>query len=191
MSKLLISLIKLQRKNIHARVLTYWSSTTDAGGTNYVWGVSFIYGNVIYINKDSPWYVRCVRGGSESGIWGFDYLTSGNSVQNRSTGLTWQKVEGGSMTWESALSYCEGLTLDGLSDWRLPSVKELQSLVDYSRYNPSINTTYFPKASSLYWSSSTEVQDTILAWSVSFFDGQVDVYYKLHSKNSVRCVRGG
>ncbi|MEK6545234.1 MAG: DUF1566 domain-containing protein [Nitrospinota bacterium] len=42
---------------------------------------------------------------------------------------------------ESAITYCEGLSLGGYNDWRLPSDMELMSIVNYGMYNPSINTT--------------------------------------------------
>jgi len=46
----------------------------------------------------------------------------------------WQKADSGKgMNWQEALAYAEGLTLAGHSDWRLPSAKELQSIVDYAR----------------------------------------------------------
>jgi len=37
------------------------------------------------------------------------------------------------MNWQEALAYAEGLTLPSHNDWRLPSAKELQSIVDYTR----------------------------------------------------------
>ena len=57
----------------------------------------------------------------------------------------WQQATApGTYTWEQAFTYCENFTLGGYSDWRLPNRNELQSIVDYSRYNPSIDTTSFP-----------------------------------------------
>ena len=80
------------------------------------------------------------------------YQNNGNgTVTDTTTGLIWQQDTArdsqnnyDTMTWKEALAYCEALILGGNTDWRLPTIKELGSLVDLSRYNPSINTTYFP-----------------------------------------------
>src|SRR6185295_7572041 len=45
-------------------------------------------------------------------------------------------------TWCGALAYCEGLTLAGHDDWRLPNVMELVSLVDYGRSQPAIEPLF-------------------------------------------------
>lgn len=66
------------------------------------------------------------------------------SISDNITGLIWQKITSGSpITWEQALSDAENLSLAGVSDWRLPNIKELQSLNDESKVNPSVNATYF------------------------------------------------
>ncbi|MBI5590903.1 MAG: DUF1566 domain-containing protein [Deltaproteobacteria bacterium] len=76
------------------------------------------------------------------------------------------------MNWEEALSYCATLNLGNYSDWRVPTIKELRSLADYSVRTPAINTTYFPNTvSSYYWSSTTYAYTTHGAWDVYFDDG--------------------
>ena len=115
------------------------------------------------------------------------------TVTDTSTGLMWQQqaTHAGTMTWEQALAYCEGLSLGGYTDWRLPAKKELISLVDDSRYNPSINTDYFPgTAASWYWSSTTDVNSTGYAWSVHF-DGGYVFHLNKSTAGYVRAVRGG
>jgi hypothetical protein len=119
----------------------------------------------------------------------------------------WQQATApGTHTWEQALAYCENLMLnnDGLwtsgtanasgakyDDWRLPTAKELASLVDSSRYNAAINILYFPDtAASLYWSSTTSASLTDYAWLVNFSGGLVN-YYSKASIYSVRAVRSG
>ena len=106
----------------------------------------------------------------------------------------WQKATApGTYTWEQALTYCENLTLPagGYSDWRLPNRNELQSIVDYSRYNPAIDTTFFPDTvASNYWSSTTYADNTSYAWYVYFSYGGVGNYSKT-SSYYVRAVRGG
>jgi len=117
-------------------------------------------------------------------------------VTDHITGLEWQddySDNGGSVkqtTWQGALDYCSGLSLDG-GGWRLPSIKALETIVDSSRYNPSIDTTVFARISSDgYWSSTTHASGTSGAWFVSFSYGYSNDYGKTGS-GYVRCVRGG
>ncbi len=76
--------------------------------------------------------VRAVRGE----IYGENnFVDNGDgTVSDLATGLMWAKADNGKgIEWVEALPYAEGATLAGHSDWRLPNVKELQSIVDYSR----------------------------------------------------------
>jgi hypothetical protein len=192
----------------------YWSSTS-AGSTIFAWGMGFgdgAGGN--YSSKSDSYYVRAVRG-EQSGVLGdsvigsFDaadsvpindaaastggYTDNGDgTVTDTSTDLTWQQVGfSNTQTWEQALAYCEGLSLASHTDWRLPTIKELLSLLDHSRYNPAINTTYFPNAVSYgYWSSNTYASITHFAWFVYFSSG-VATTYKDGGSYYVRAVRGG
>jgi len=168
----------------------YWSSTTLADNTSYAWDVYFYSGHVYYYDKAlNGGYVRAVRGGQSSNNF---VDNSDGTISDTSTGLMWQKATApGTYTWEQALSYCENLTLGGHSDWRLPNRNELQSIVDYSRYNPAIDTTYFPgTVASIYWSSTTYASNTYGAWYVAFYNGHVYDYGKA-GYLYVRAVRGG
>jgi len=92
------------------------------------------------------------------------------------------------------LNYCESLALGDQSDWRLPNVRELESIVALDWHNPAINNTTFPGCRpSNYWSSSTYQPTPTNAWMVDFTDGYVSLYSKVNNVDShcVRCVRGG
>ncbi len=125
-----------------------------------------------------------------------DYTDNGNNtVTDAVTNLMWQKQDDATVrTWELALTYCEGLSLGGHTDWRLPNVKELKSLADMTRYypNPTINPVFTnTQSSSSYWSSTTNVDigNPNSAGSVSFFDGSVIYGLTKNSQVYVRCVR--
>lgn len=167
----------------------YWASTATANITpGGAWNVNFTAGDVGGGGMEFLSYVRCVRGGETA--QSFIDNHNGTVTDNR-TGLTWQQGEPGKMTWAGALSYCEGLSLGGHSDWWLPNAKELESLTDDSRYYPTIDTAFFPGTqTSDYLTSTTDVIFPHKARNVNFFSGGSGTYTKGSSYN-VRCVRSG
>jgi hypothetical protein len=106
----------------------------------------------------------------------------------------WQRGDIGDtgLSWDQAKSYCDGLKLDGYTDWRLPEIEALQTIVDYSRFGPALSTNVLHGRSGVYWSGSTDVDDPDAAWNVHFLNGRVsDLDDKADSYYCVRCVRGG
>ena len=113
------------------------------------------------------------------------------TVTDEVTGLMWQQEIPEKMTWDEAVSYCEKLNLGGYTNWRLPTIQELKTLVDYTSYIPAINITYFPNtASSFYWSSTIHAYNTNYTWGVSFHYGD-DHYYGKNNSYYIRAVREG
>ena len=122
------------------------------------------------------------------------YIDNSNgTVTDTSTGLMWQQeISGSTMDWENAESYCESLNLAGHTDWRLPSIRELQTIEDYSiSYpGPTIDITYFPHTpSSWFWTSTSFAGNASLAWVVNFYDGDNTFLFK-RNDYYVRAVRG-
>ena len=122
-----------------------------------------------------------------------DGATEWVMVRDNVTGLIWQKEDDDIIRdWDDANTYCIDLALAGYTDWRLPSKKELMSIVDYNTYSPSIDTTYFPGTNAdTYWASTTYPNDSSVAWSVSFHYGNVWANSKSTTGYYVRCVRAG
>ena len=118
----------------------------------------------------------------ESGLGSFDpFVISGEAgeevVTDLVTGLVWKKTYTTGKTWRQALVYCESLSYAGHSDWRLPNVSELASLVSYNRTNPASDFPDMP--SNWFWSSSTSVNDNDCAGYVYFDDGYMNFSYKV------------
>jgi len=159
------------------------------------WLVHFNYdGRVSGYSKSFGYSVRAVRGEQAQSNSMVD--NGDGTVTDAITGLMWQKdTAPGTYTWQEALAYAEGLMLAGYSNWRLPNRNELQTLVDYSRYNQTIDPLLASNTvSSVYWSSTTKASSTNLAWIVYFSYGNVGADLVLHNKlNSfyVRAVRAG
>ena len=134
----------------------YLSSTkyvsTTMNGDETVFGVNFADGRIKGYGMQMPWgektfYVAFVRGNSNYGK--NEFVDNGDStISDKATGLMWMQFDSKKgMTWQEALNYAENFEYAGYSDWRLPSIKELQSIVDYTR---SPNTTNSPAIDELF-----------------------------------------
>jgi Protein of unknown function (DUF1566) len=177
---------------------TQYVSTTMNGNAT-MFGVNFADGRIKGYPTDKLFFVLYVRGNTSYGQNNF--LDNGNgTVTDNATGLTWMQSNSGSgMDWESALSYCETLDYAGSTDWRLPNVKELQSIVDYNRspdatdsaaIDPIFSTTAITNEAGqtdypFYWSSTTHADSsghgTFAAYvafgrSLGYMNSWVDVH---------------
>ncbi len=116
-----------------------------------------------------------------------------HQVLDRSTGLIWTRanVPGERMNWADAKAACEKLSLGGSTEWRLPTIRELQSLVDFERNEPAIDTEVFSCESAYYWSSTpANWSPSGFAWGVGFGSGYAN--YGSHDDGDfVRAVRVG
>jgi len=167
----------------------YRSSTILSYDNNQIWRVNFQNGFIYYIFSSSAIYVRAVRGKQLVNMF---VDNNDGTVTDTSTGLIWQQdTYHTPLTWQEALQYCEFLELGGYNDWRLPNRNELMSLIDYSRYDPAIDTTIFPNTSPyLYWTSTTDINDNICALHMLFYSGHIYKDSFKSSGNFVRAVRG-
>ena len=111
-----------------------------------------------------------------------------NAYLDTKTGLMWQGETQEEMTWDDAMEYAEDLSEGGYDDWRLPTIEELTTLIDYTQTLPATNIPNI--RSSYYWSSTTSASSTSNAWGVYFYYGNVNGYVKSDSLY-VRCVRSG
>ena len=118
------------------------------------------------------------------------------TVTDNLTGLMWTKDAQqipGIMTWQAALDACNNLVYAEYNDWRLPNLRELQSLIDYNNVNPALPSghPFINETSSNYWSSTTRASYPGNAWYVAFGLGYILDSNKSFYGNYVRAVRGG
>lgn len=129
------------------------------------------------------------------------------SVVDAETGLMWRAClegvagkacgEGGplELTWAEALVYVPAFNSEGgfagHTDWRLPNIRELSTLIELQCVGPAINLAVFPNtASSAVWSSSPSRFHTHYSWHVDFETGAFTYGERVKPK-AVRLVRDG
>ncbi|ABW67537.1 Lcl C-terminal domain-containing protein [Desulfosudis oleivorans] len=179
-----------------------WSSTPRPNDeTTPSWQVEFFYGHDSFASPANTVSVRAVRGeaiGSASLVDNED-----GTITDESTGLMWNKFTADlnddtvidtndKMDWREALAWCESLDLAGHSDWRLPTIKELKSIVDSGTDAPAFDTTFFPDTvpDNFYWSSTTYASSKDVAWGILSMSGW-SRWFDKSSSYYVRAVRDG
>ena len=105
------------------------------------------------------------------------------TVTDKVTGLMWTQCslglsgeecnEGtaGTYTWQVALAMASNSAEHDYNDWRLPNIKEFESLIDEACFNPPINETLFPNTQRVYWTSSPHASNDKYAWDFNFHGG--------------------
>jgi hypothetical protein len=178
----------------------WWSSEKRADDPSKVWVVNAGGGigahpksETVSAGGTKRMHVRAVRNISAPAAKTDHFTDNGDgTVKDNYTGLVWQKHQASAlMSWEEALVHSEGLVLAGFDDWRMPNIKEIQSLNDAALCKPSFNRSFFPDISSgVYWSSTTLVNAPAKAWTINVDYGIVSYTEKIQN-GKVICVRGG
>ncbi|MCP5106827.1 MAG: DUF1566 domain-containing protein [bacterium] len=142
------------------------------------------------------------------------YTGNGNgTITDNNTGLMWQKTPGDKLLWSEAMGNASSFNLAGYTDWRVPTIKELYSLIKFNgitgtsaaNATPYLDTTYFDfyygdesageRHIDCQYISSTSYVSTTMGGNATFFgvnfaDGRIKGYPK--SKTFyIRYVRGG
>jgi len=130
------------------------------------------------------------------------------TIRDNLTGLIWLKNANcfGAKTWTEALAACGKLAegdcgladSSSVGDWRLPTVKELQSLIDFGSYDPALpkGHPFTEVQSSAYWSATEYANEDNYAWHVYTYFGGVTTniksghYYVWPVRGNARCGSG-
>ncbi|WP_437731257.1 DUF1566 domain-containing protein [Sorangium sp. So ce1335] len=168
----------------------YLSATPVAASSAFPFWVMRAANAITVGFDESAHSMRAVCVGGETRINEVELRILSDWVLDRSTGLWWQRESGSDdFSWDGALSYCESLELSGYTDWRLPSAKELLSIVDTEELQPALDRVAFPgEPPGKFWSSTPVATSGTETFIVDFAIG--DLAYSISSaKRRARCVR--
>lgn len=182
-----------KQNNAMPAIISYLLSDSKFEAINYPKNNLLKTGQTLsYFDHDDGYYSTGVNR---------SYTRQSGMVRDNVTGLIWQ--DNSDVTndlkradWSSAKSYCASLTLGGYTDWRLPEIEELASLVsidDKNTINPAFNYSSLSNGyRKIYWTNTINEKDESLTWIVDFESAKIrnDEENEKDSTNYVRCVRG-
>ena len=123
------------------------------------------------------------------------------TISDNGSGLMWHRCQLGRVgddcefgnlnqyNWQEAFIQANNNSLANYSDWRLPNINELKSIIEQRCFDPAINATIFPNtANSIFWTSSPYTSNAAVTWSVGFSQGSSSVSNR-NGDNYLRMVR--
>jgi len=127
-----------------------------------------------------------------SGLMSVALLAETTMIQDPASHLMWEDtphVRETKITQPRAKIYCSELTLGNFRDWRLPTIRELLTIIDYRRVSPAILKAFnYVEEESFYWTQTPVADESDAFWGVNFKRGassKASEYYDRY----VRCVR--
>jgi hypothetical protein len=199
------SILNLQNNNPALDILYFtktaaefwWTNDKQANDANKIWCTNAGGGignhsktETISAGGTKKFHVRAVRDVTIPTVISNHFTDNGNgTIIDNLTNLVWQKEPNtNAITWENALIYAERLTLGNDTNWRMPNIKELQSLNEVGFVNPSVNTSIFNNIGvKKYWSSTTQQNQAANAWYWNTQFGITTYDPKINS-NYIICV---
>jgi hypothetical protein len=184
----------------------YWTATHCSRFPRQAWYVHLGGGRIFRGMKHGSYLVWPVRDGRLKGEEDSGKRPSADqmrfqhregAVLDRFTGLLWHMPAlngNGTTTWQAALDQVKELNRRralGYGDWRLPNVREFDSLIDPDSHSPAIYPDN-PLAEALgdgYWSSTTSVYNAAYGWVIYMQNGEVGVGFKANPDFNVMAVR--
>ena len=184
---------------------SYWTSTPDASNSANAWTGNFYSGIGNSKVRTSNFQVRLVSGEyAANDTPNSRYSINGDgTVTDLITGLMWKQCPEGlsgddcsvgtaaTLVWGGSMKAARDSVFAGYDDWRLPNIKEFQSIVALDKYNPAINTDVFPSPGSVlsFWTSTPRMLPINQSWRVNFAIGLNENKNRTGSQNSQRLVR--
>jgi hypothetical protein len=197
-----------------------WVGLAPTRSSEAGWGKKFPATGQTTCYDSSGSVITCAGTGQDGDIQAgatLSYTDKGDgTIKDRNTGLIWEKKsDDGTIhdlnttyTWANAFDVHiaglnEGSGFAGHTDWRLPNVKELQSIIDYENEDNAVALAFYTGCvpgitvltgsctqGSFYWSSTSYASSPDFAWGVDFYGGTVSADFKSYN-HFVRAVRGG
>jgi hypothetical protein len=186
---------------------SYWTSLPVAGNSANAWTINFYSGIGNSKAKTMNFQVRLVSGDYTANDTSTSrYLVNGDgTATDLVTGLMWKQCPEGlsgddcsagtpaTLVWGGSMKAARDSTFAGYSDWRLPNMKEFQSIVAFDKYNPAINTEVFPNPGAVlsFWTSTprTLTSPVNQSWRINFAIGLNEAKNRTGSQNSQMLVR--
>lgn len=168
----------------------FWTATPVPYARERAYRIQFATGAVLDAAQEELLNVRCVAlsvvAPPHAAASSCHYEIGEGAVTDKDTGLVWERAfmeEPGS--WEEASAYCSALETDG-GGWRMPTARELSTLVDDGKFAPAIEEAVFPDTpADRFWAFVGEDEP----WIVEFYGGTSFSGAQVTLPCHVRCVR--